>query len=439
MLIAVAALIVILFPLLLIFLKNASYENNFAMQERKIKATRSMANSVMTDFMRQFSQSPVETGNTLARIGITPATDPLIRLGESFTKSGFTETKITTSTETNSLYFEASGFLRRADDPAFLNIKQMSGVVRIENPILRYGDSRNPRFGVPTWNVPWVIPDSIHLPLGLNIQAGVKYIFKDDVIINGNLTCSSVASGVSTEFKKFLYISGTYSGNCSFDPSYPPIPMAPVTKFIPLDLSYYITHNTILTNVDEWWVFRVDGTNGKMDRFNAGLGPTKGGLIETLTIPDTGAIFVSSGAVVSLEGQVKGRVTVVAASFSPRPSPSHAVYIQNDLSYADGSNTAKSDYSFAVLTDGRIVTKKNPPGAMITNGLFLSTFGPGSNFIYTGANAPTSHTNFGTMASIFWEGPAAGYTANYFKDPNLARFPPPGVPAQAFLVNWHVE
>ena len=118
-------LFAIVLPLFLILLKNASNENNFAMKERRIKANRALTKNITTDFMRQFSQSLAETGNTIARVGVTGDRDPLLRMKDIFYCSGFTQVTVTPHTETNSLHLLASGFQPRPDQPEKPNVKQM--------------------------------------------------------------------------------------------------------------------------------------------------------------------------------------------------------------------------------------------------------------------------------------------------------------------------
>lgn len=454
-LIVVAILVVFVFPIFLLILKNASIENNFSMKERRIKANRALVNNVSTDFMRQFSQRHAETGNSLARIGVSPGNDPLLRLKDTFTQSGFTEVFVTPHPETNSIYIRASGFQSESGLPlGAANIKRLSAVIQIANPSLRFGDVEKGG-SIQSWFLGGTFNMTILAPGGMRLRdgTGVAWTFNNTIVSNGNLQCDTTAPCV---FNGTVYLGGTSSGNCVFNG--PLIPQAPsIMDVSSIDNQYYFTHNTMITTNEEWWLFGQNAGVGEMGRYNvvntAGIPPTRGVFISSITIPNSGAIFVSSNVPVHIEGQILGRVTVVAVK-DLITSP-HMVFIEDDLVYANGTNSADANHSFAVLTNGIIHFSEPSGGPLVTNGYIYSSWPLLSAFSYNlsfrghksgtnpgdadEVNHPSSFINFGSAYHPGWRIPTPPITTNFMDDQNLARFPPPGVPAQAFLVNLTVE
>lgn len=452
-LIVAAILVVFVFPLILLILKNASYENNFAMQERRIKANRTLVKNVATDFMRLFSQRFAETGNCLSRVGISPGNDPLLRLKDTFHQSGFTEVSVTTHTGTNSIHLRASGFQPQSGHPAEAKIKRLSANIQIANPSLRFGDVE--KGDSVNWDGGGTFNMTILAPGGMKLRNGAwTWTFNNTIVCKNNLECETATPCV---FNGAVYLGGTFSGNCLFNGPF--IPQAPsILDVSTIDNAYYFVHNTMITTNEEWWLFGQNAGVGEMGRYNvvhiAGTPPTRGVFISSVTIPSSGAIFVSSNVPVHLEGQILGRVTVVALMTSPS-IPAHFVFIENDIVYANGTNSADANHSFAILTNGIIHFAEPAGGNLVTNGYIYSSWPTLFTFSYNLSfrgfrsgtspgtvdvpNHPASFTNYGSAYHPIWRFPSPPIPINFLDDPNLARFPPPGVPSQAFLVNLTVE
>ena len=154
-------------------------------------------------------------------------------------------------------------------------------------------------------------------------------------------------------------------------------------------------------------------------------------LIETRNIPQGCPIIYVSDRT-WLEGQVSGRVTVVANDVG---AASPDLFLQDNISYATGAGTD----GLTVLAERNLLIPLYVPDNMTINGVFFAQKGAygrphyGSVSGYNGYRSRTSLTTNGTVVSKLrtgtqWSDGQGFDTRNDNYDRNLAESPPPMTP-----------
>jgi hypothetical protein len=154
-------------------------------------------------------------------------------------------------------------------------------------------------------------------------------------------------------------------------------------------------------------------------------------LIETRNIPQGCPIIYVSDRT-WLEGQVSGRVTVVANDVG---AASPDLFLQDNISYATGAGTD----GLTVLAERNLLIPLYVPDNMTINGVFFAQKGAygrphyGSVSGYNGYRSRTSLTTNGTVVSKLrtgtqWSDGQGFDTRNDNYDRNLAESPPPRTP-----------
>jgi hypothetical protein len=389
-------LLVVLLPVTLAFLTLTARYFQSALKEREINTARSIANNVVVDLMRQFSQTYYENRYD----------SDYITRGESFYKVGFSSVSLVADSVNHYLYAVALG--KYGKDPAHpLFQKRLHAVVKFISPWTDFGTMIDSNFTTSASNVDysgkfWV--NGNYAVTGSNVR-----FFGGPVFVSGNVTGNS-----SVVINGDLYYGGSSAGNVTVLGN--KYNFMPELTFPTVNTSYYAAHYNRKITANSTVVFNSNGTF------------TIAGSA-TVAIPSDGFILYAENCNLTLRGTVHGRVTVVASGTGTKGN----ITVNNNLVYANGTNNASSEDSLAVVATNSITFQK-PSGNMTVCGVYQVA--SGNDFTLTG-------TNGGNFALIGTRNKPISMSitcnSDITFDPNLNTYPPPGLPEKPYLVTWHMR
>ncbi|MHB9156064.1 MAG: hypothetical protein ACYC5N_10330 [Endomicrobiales bacterium] len=395
-LVTVLMVLLFLLPVTMTFLSLATNHFQSATKEREINAARSIANNVVVDLMRQFSQTYYENRYD----------SDYITRGESFYRVGFST--VTLIADSNNHYLYAVALGKYGKDPAHpLFQKRLHAVVKFISPWTDFGTMINSNFttsasGVDYSGKFWV--NGNYSVTGDNVR-----FFGGPVFVSGN-----VAGNSSVVIDGDLYYGGGSAGNVTVLGS--KYNFIPGLTFPTVNTSYYAAHYNRKITANSTVVFNGNGTFTIVGS-------------ETVAIQSGGFILYAENCNLTLRGTVSGRVTVVASGTGTKG----CIIVNNNLVYANGANNASANDSLAVVASNKITFQK-PAGNMTVCGVYQVA--SSNEFSLTG-------TNGGNFALIGTRNKpiimSITCTTDITYDPNLNSFPPPGLPEKPHLVTWHMK
>ncbi len=391
-----------------IFIRNLN-QYRTALLDKKITTASHFANSAVTDIMRQFSQT--QYGDHYSALALDRSASSL--------GTGYSEASITPNETEHTLYINATGkYGKDVNNPD--NTQRLTAVIKFLSDITSFGTYINNSFTTSGGDVDyngkfWINGD--YRITGSNVVFNGGPVF-----VNGDI---SEGAGVNPIINGDLYYAGSKSGNIVVNGN--TYNYCPMTEFPVLDTDYYEAHyHYKYTSSDHTGNSDTSYSGGSYDfvqlTFNSnGTFTVAGGPTET--IPSNGCIIYGENCNIRVTGTIHGRVTVVAKR----------IKIRNDILYANGTNNASADDSFAALATDRMYFISTS-GTMDIHGAFFladdsenfqgdTTSSRDLNLYGTRNNGLTS--DFGDVV--------------FENDPYLDKFPPPGLPEKAYIVSWNLK
>ncbi|MBI4395927.1 MAG: hypothetical protein HY548_02445 [Elusimicrobia bacterium] len=405
--VSVLILMVFLVPIVSVFMKRAITQSDLNTKERQIKTARALSNNVLVDFMRQFSQDHYDGHYDAAALA----------RAEVFYDVGYSTVTVQADPDNHTLFIRALG--KYGSNSANPNsIKRLAGLIQFVSDLTRFGTMINGPFGISAGNVTYT--GGLWFNGALNITGGNVTFNGGPVISNGNHT------GVGSTVRNCdVYYQGTASGGTFNGARYN---FVPPVQWPTINTAYYSLHYNHMTASDQTWQFNVVGGSGTFSVVSSTV---------VVTIPPTGAILFAQNCNLTLRGTVQGRVTIVCSGTAGSPSQGN-VTIDDNFVYANGTNSASARDSIAVMATNRITFSRT--GADLTvNGIYFVEQGT-LNISLSGSAGRVFNLN-GVRCSGISINPGNSFSGgrNLTYDPNLALYPPPGLPEKPVLVMWQLE
>jgi len=425
-------LLLLFLPLVIVLGQAGRRQLGLHTLERQSKSARVLANNIATDVMRQLSEDYfVDHFDPLVidrfrRYTFDMGSDRLV----------FNDVKMNPAERT--IFLKAEGVYTGPAQAVALT-KKLTAVVKFVSDLGRFG-------------------------MMIDGNAGGAAIDTDDLVVEGGLWVDGDldVAGKDVVFRNGpVIVTGQYKGrpDTVFDNAslycHQPTNPAPtlintsqiVTGFLPPvewmslselsdGLNYHRKrHNLKFTGEDQEWEFFVQGGIGRL-RNSAGV------VLAELPAYPKGLVLVVEDANVTLRGQVKGRVTVVAAADPADPARGQ-VTIGDDLVY-DASSVGNS---LAVLASHQIRIEDRGAGGpeMIVQGLFyVDAPGATSISVLAPEALPPAYNRSlrlqGSLLSPFThDGEAFPGGITITHDPALLKHRPPQVPEKPVLVTWRLQ
>jgi hypothetical protein len=402
------ALLILLFalPVGITFYQYTAQTLKSAMAEKRQKTAAQIANSVVTDYMRQFSQDAYNGHYDV---------DKLDR-PETFYSAGFSTVTFEADAVNRTVYLRAEGAYGTPDRP--LAKKTLEALVQFQSDLVQYGTMINGPFTVSASNV--VYDGGFWTNGNLSITGSNVRFNGGPVVVNGNLS-----GAASVVIDGDLYYSGTGAGSVSvLGSKYNYIPAA---TWPTLDFAYYDAHYSYKSTVDRTVVF--NSTNS----FTVVGGPT-------LPIPASGAIIYCENCSFTVRGVVSGRVTVVAGgAVGNCSSAAGRITVSDSLYYVGASSIAAGpSQSFAALARNCVRFSKTGSNLLAVGTYFVEQ-GTG-NMELSGSNGYRFWL-YGVRTQGISLSPSSSFSGlrALMYDANLRAYPPPGLPEKALLVGWNLR
>lgn len=377
-----------------------------SMAERRQKTAAQIANSALTDYMRQFSQDAYNGHYDPASLD----------RGEDFYSAGFSSITYVADEVNRTVYVRARGHYGSADN--IQASKTLEALVQFQSDLTQYGTMVNGNFTISASNVSydggmWINGDLRVTGSNVRFNGG-------PLVVQGDLTGAS-----SVVLDGDLYYSGTDDGDVTIlgaSHNY-----VPATTWPALDMSYYDAHYTYKTTVDRSVVFNADGTFTVV-----GDG--------THAIPPKGAIIYAEDANLEVSGAVNGRVTVVAGGSPGSCSSSKGkVTVEDNLYYAGASSvTANASGSFAALASNCIRFDKSGQDLLVVGVFFVEN---GTSNMRLSGSSGRRFWLYGVRTQGISVSPGSSFNGGRYLtyDARLRAYPPPGLPEKALLVGWNLR
>ncbi len=393
-------LILFLMPLTFTLVYVTRQHQKSSYQEKQLKSARILADNAIVDYMRSFSQNYYADHYD---------TDKLAR-PQSFYKVGFTEVSVIPDTLNHFIYIEATGkYGKSATNPLFR--KTLYSVIQFVSPWTDFGTMIDSNFTISASNVTYYgkfwINGNLYIT-GWNVRFVGGPIF-----VSGNLYGSS-----SVIIDGDLYYGGSSAGSVTVNGT--KYNFMPSLTFPTIDTTYYAEHYNYKITSNSKIIFNSNGT------FTV-VGST------TIAIPEEGIIIYGQNCSLQIKGTVKGRVTICASGSGSKGK----ITVYGNLTYANGTNYASESDSIAVLATNRIIFKKYGSNLTVC-GVFQSS---SSNYFLMQGSWGRTFRLYGTRNKGISVSPWYSFSGGrylYF-DPNLSKYPPPGLPEKPYLVTWHIK
>lgn len=397
------ALILLLFamPIGIAFYQYAAQMMKSSMQEKRQMTATYIANSVVTDYMRQFSQDAYNGHYD---------TDTLAR-PKTFYSAGFSTVTFIPDQVNRTVYLRAQGGYGKPASP--LARKVLEVLIQFSSDLTQYGTMLNGPFTISASNVSY--KGGLWINGNLNVTGSNVRFDGGPLVVSGN-----VSGAASVVLDGDLYYSGASAGSITvLGTKYNYIP---ATSWPKLDFVYYDAHYTYKATSDKTVIFNSDGTFTVV-----------GG--QTYTIPSDGAIIYGDDCNLTIKGIVSGRITVVAGGPAGSSSKGN-ITVSDSIYYAGASSTtASSQNSFAALASNKITFKKYGSDLLVV-GIYFVERGT-SNMRLQGSSGYRFWLYGVRTQGIYVSGFTGGRYLIY--DPNLRAYAPPGMPEKALLVNWNLH
>ncbi len=431
----IAMLLVLFFavmaiPLLLMLARSIRQVQRASIANTRKKSNTGAANSSAEDFLRQFANSTYDdhyNQTWLNRAAMTVGTS-------------VTQAQATPHPDLNTVSITAVGQFAGNQEAK----QKLTATFLFESDLVRYGTADD----APTIGVNNVTYKGPFLSRGnMIINASNIKFDGGPLVVLGNLT---VNSGKSATVNGNVFLRGKKQGSGSLTINGNMNKWAPQIVKQPLDLNYYENSQyTILrTTITAFIIFSTQVAPTARICYKAGTTDCKVMSNYKTSLPlNPKTILYAKGANFNVSGTVGCRVTVVAGG-DPGSSTGGNIYVQDNLIYPVGDN-AQSAYSVALLAKNQIFLQKDLPGDFLVHGVLFQErerLMPlngyrNANFVFTGARAQLAGVESQSL-DINGAPPfdiALGKGITWAVDPNLRKYPPPGLPETPYLLQWDLQ
>jgi hypothetical protein len=397
----VMAFLLVLFvlPVCVALYRTVSQTMRAAVQEGHAKTSAGYANSVVMDYMRQFSQDPYSghyDADSLARSQLAYA-------------NGYSTVTFVADALNHDLYLRAEGRSTQGGAPV---TRVVEAVIHFQSPLTKYGTMVNGPF---TISAAATYAGGMWINGNLTVTGNPVTWNGGPLIVNG-----SVVNAAGATLNGNLYYSGAGTGALAVTGQ--TYNFTPNVTWPTIDPDFYYANSTYVSNASRTIVFNSTGT------YTIVGGPTE-------AIPPSGAILYCNACNFTISGVVSGRVTVVSAGTLGSGTQGN-ITVNNSLYYAGASSmSASAQNSFAALATNRISFTK-AAGNMLVAGTYFVQQGT-TNMSLSGPAGATFWLNGVRTQGMTVSGFGGGRTLSY--DPNLLAYPPPGLPETPMLVGYRVR
>ncbi|MDD5656552.1 MAG: hypothetical protein PHF00_04775 [Elusimicrobia bacterium] len=402
------ALLILLFalPIGVTFYRYVAVTMRSAMQDRRQKTAAAVADSVVTDYLRQFSQD--------AYNGHYDA-DKLSR-PETFYDRGFSTVTFIPDEVNRTVYLRAEGYYGTPARP--LARKTLEALIQFKSDLVLYGTMINGPFTISADNVAY--DGGLWFNGSLSVTGDNVRFNGGPLVVQGNLSGTS-----DVVLDGDLYYGGTSAGSVSvLGEKYNFVPAA---TWPTLDFAYYDAHYTYKTTSDKTIIFNSTGS------FTVVNGPTQ-------AIPENGAIIYGENCSLTIKGAVSGRVTVVAGGpVGNCSSAKGKITVSDSLYYVGASSiSAGANSSFAALARNCVNFSKDSSNLLAVGVFFVEQ---GTNNMGLSGSSGKRFWLYGVRTQGITISPSSSFSGGISLkyDANLQAFPPPGLPEKAALVDWNLR
>ena len=403
--------LLLLLPLGIVLYKSATTAVQSAVQENQQKTAAQVASDVITDYMRAFSNDPYGGHYDAASLSRPPS---------GYYSNAISSVTCIANPTAHTVYLSVLGQF----SPGQRQQRVQALIVFLSRLVL-YGSMFNSsvsNFGVngATYYGGFYVNGDLSIGGSNVVFQGGPVIVKGtltgatNTVVNGNLYYSTAYSNVTVNGTAFNYI--------------------PSLTWPTFDTNYFAAQAGTTTTTSQTITFNSNGT------FTFSGGPT-------YTIPSQGIIIYANNTNITLSGVVSGLVTVVSyASNAAQGCGATAgqINVTGNLYYAGASSiTATAANSFAAMASN-CINFQSSSNLLVAGAYFVQ--GSGSQLMELQCNPTNSCSGntlklYGTRAAPVYvqDNYTQGGSAIFTYDSGLRVHQPPGLPEQAYLVNFNLH
>ncbi|MBK8575090.1 MAG: hypothetical protein IPN90_05220 [Elusimicrobia bacterium] len=445
MLSVVLAMLVIV-PLAMIVVQKTVVMNRAFWLNRANAAARRTADNLAMEFMSQFSK-----GNSYYEDHFS-VTD--LQRTKTFFESGFASVNITTNTNARTVQITAKGEygINPLAPKSTKSLQALFYFVPLIGQYVQQGVFHGYTIANLVVNGPVRMDDTV-----LVNAANVTF---NDVVIANNINVRN-----DTVFNSQVFYGNSFTAGATYAGG-PPINGIPPGGFFRIDQAFYRVNSTTQSlNINTSWDFAVNANvpqyRSRYDFNNDYVFGAGEGWGAWTNIPANGGIFYVENAKTYLSGTVGARVTIVCSAppanglvtlnnmgiIAVTDDFGYPVILPNPQAFANSTQSlfviAAYGFVFSLPAARPVGSTLRISGAYaVTDPAYddLGCNGPGHNVTisHLGVNPPSpdffnflgSWNNMGLCNRFVPNPPVLNF------DPNLQRFPSPGVPERPVLVNW---
>ena len=277
----VLVLIAVVLPLSIFLAQRVSQDLLHTRMNSRIRTASSLANNMVTDILRQFSQNYQGDHYSAAALQRTP-----VRYAQ-----GFSSLTVTSDANQHYLYFQGiGGYGDDVDHPE--NRKVIDGVIKFVSDLTTFGTMSNGNFTTSASNVTYL--GKMWLNGDWSVSGSNITVNGGPVFVDGNL---SKTGGGTLTINGDLYRTGTRSGAITVTGS--DYNFMPQMTWPTIDRTYYDTYANVTVTADTAIRFRYDGASS-----------TGTVLVGTTpyAIPSSGFIIYGKNCTLTSSGTLRGKV-----------------------------------------------------------------------------------------------------------------------------------
>lgn len=448
----VLILLLIIVPTALVVYRLVNQSMRAAVFDANNRTSWELAQSALADYMRMYSSSYWDR-----HYDVASSSRPIWGMGK-----GYIQFSPAPNVSSHTVFLEATGRLGLdANNPRMK--QRLTALVKFDSLLSRFM-----YFGV------FDVQDGIRLQNG--VVYGPAYFRAPLVFLEGpNLelrdgpwifNCNQLQVTHNVSIQGDVYLTGTKTGSGTLTIGGNVFNFAPTYRRINIDFGWYRVHYTTRATQMVYWVFNADGTYQACYNADVNVCNASNSWSPPQAIPASGGIFLAE-ANVGVWGTIARPVTVVSAGDGNVTDTTNGMgYVMADIKYPGGTHNASPNHSFAFLVDKNIISYNlDGDGVLEVNGIEYSNRNePDVNHVHvrpwdpayiTGGNphpngswphwtavSRTRYDRYGSpLAGAYlwccWVKPPGGY--NFYYDPQLRPYPPPGMPEVPYLVNWDMK
>ena len=410
----VVALVVLVFllPMGIVLYNSAISAQKSAVVEGQQKMSAQMATDIVSDYMRQFSNDPYNGHYDDASLGRPPT---------GYYANSVSSVNYVANASSHTVYLDIVAGTGSGSYTSLAHPKRVQVLIAFISNLVLYGTMFNSSTALSAGNVTYSGGFYVN---GDFSESGNNVTFEGGpVIVNGAASATGASDLIDTNI---YYVSGTNSGFTITGQAYNFVPSFTWPTF---DTSYYAANSATTTAVTQTITFLSTGQYQM----------SKTGAVK-YTIPSSGVIIYANNANLNISGTVSGKVTVVAYASNNAlgcGAGSGQINVTGNLEYAGATpTTASPSGAFAALASNCI--EFNSASNLTVAGVYFvqGTAATAMEANYSGGGSGVLVIS-GTRSDPIYNSGFGTVTIAY--DPGLRANQPPGLPEQAYIVNYNVR